>query len=69
MEEARWGLAYVLKTRFPDGYRSQYSSLSVWTDGMMAPPCQYQVVKSGLDQCPQPWPMSLGQRGSYWWKI
>lgn len=35
MEEARWGLAYVLKTRFPDGYRSQYSSLSVWTDGMI----------------------------------
>ena len=35
MEEARWGLAYVLKTRFPDGYRSQYSSLSIWTDGML----------------------------------
>lgn len=35
LEEARWGLAYVLKTRFPDGYRSGYSSLSVWTDGML----------------------------------
>lgn len=35
LEEARWGLAYVLKTRFGDGYRSQYSSLSVWTDGVL----------------------------------
>ena len=35
LEEARWGLAYVLKTRFPDGFRSQYSSLSVWTDGVI----------------------------------
>ena len=39
--------------------------LSVWTLGMMAPPCQYQVSRSGLDQCPQPWPASRGQRGSY----
>ena len=35
LEEARWGLAYVLKTRFPDGYRAQYSSLSIWTDGVI----------------------------------
>ncbi len=35
LEEARWGLAYVLKTRFPDGFRSQYSSLSIWTDGVI----------------------------------
>ncbi len=35
MEEARWGLAYVLKTRFGDGYRSSYSSLSIWTDGVI----------------------------------
>ena len=35
LEEARWGLAYVLKTRFGDGYRSQYSSLSIWTDGII----------------------------------
>lgn len=35
MEEARWGLAYVLKTRFGDGYRAQYSSLSIWTDGVI----------------------------------
>ena len=35
LEEARWGLSYVLKTRFNDGYRSQYSSLSIWTDGVI----------------------------------
>lgn len=35
LEEARWGLAYVLKTRFGDGFRSQYSSLSIWTDGVI----------------------------------
>ena len=35
LEEARWGLAYVLKTRFGDGFRSQYSSLSIWTDGII----------------------------------
>lgn len=35
LEEARWGLAYVLKTRFSDGCRTQYSSLSIWTDGII----------------------------------
>ena len=35
LEEARWGLSYVLKTRFGDGYRSSYSSLSIWTDGVI----------------------------------
>jgi hypothetical protein len=35
MEEAKWGLDYVLKTRFSDGYRSAYSSSSIWTDGVM----------------------------------
>ena len=33
LEEARWGLSYVLKMRFGDGYRSSYSSVSIWTDG------------------------------------
>lgn len=35
LEEAKWGLDYVLKTRFGDGYRSVYSSCSIWTDGVM----------------------------------
>ena len=35
LEEARWGLDYVMKVRFGDGYRSSYSSLSIWTDGII----------------------------------
>ncbi len=35
LEEARWGLDYVLKVRFGDGYRSGYSSTSIWTDGVI----------------------------------
>lgn len=34
-EEAKWGLDYVLKVRFGDGYRSSYSSTSIWTDGVI----------------------------------
>ena len=35
LEEAKWGLDYVLKVRFGDGYRSSYSSTSIWTDGVI----------------------------------
>ena len=35
LEEARWGLDYVLKTRFGDGYRCISTSKSCWTDGIM----------------------------------
>ncbi|MBQ3080386.1 MAG: glycoside hydrolase family 9 protein [Clostridia bacterium] len=35
LEEARWGLDYVMKVRFGDGYRSSYSSTSIWTDGVI----------------------------------
>ncbi len=35
LEEARWGLQYVLKMRFGDGFRSSYSSPSIWTDGII----------------------------------
>ncbi len=35
LEEAKWGLDYVLKVRFGDGYRSSYSSASIWTDGII----------------------------------
>ncbi len=34
-EEARWGLNWVLKTRFGDGYRSTGQNVSYWTDGIM----------------------------------
>lgn len=35
LEEAQWGLDYVLKTRFGDGWRAVYSSSSIWTDGII----------------------------------
>lgn len=35
LEEAKWGLDFVLKTRFGDGYRLSYSSCSIWTDGII----------------------------------
>ncbi len=35
LEEAKWGLDYVIKMRFGDGYRGTYSSSSIWTDGVI----------------------------------
>ncbi len=35
LEEARWGLNWVLKTRFGDGYRSTGQLVSYWTDGII----------------------------------
>jgi len=33
--EAKWGLNWILKTRFGDGYRSTGQLISYWTDGIM----------------------------------
>ncbi len=35
LEEAKWGLHWVLKTSFGDGYRSTGQLISYWTDGIM----------------------------------
>ena len=35
VEEARWGLDWVLKTTFGDGFRNQGSISSRWTDGIL----------------------------------
>jgi hypothetical protein len=34
-EEARWGLDWVLKTRFGDGYRCTWATMDFWTDGIL----------------------------------
>ena len=34
-EEARWGLEWLLKTRFGDGYRSVWATMDLWTDGIL----------------------------------
>ena len=35
LEEAEWGLNWVLKTSFHDGFRSTGQNISYWTDGIM----------------------------------
>jgi Glycosyl hydrolase family 9 len=35
LEEAKWGLAWMLKTSFHDGYRSTGQLISYWTNGIM----------------------------------
>jgi len=35
IEEARWGLAWILKTRFGDGYRVTWGTMDYWTDGKL----------------------------------
>src|SRR3984893_15720468 len=35
MEEATWGLRWVLKTSFGDGYRTTGQLISYWTNGVM----------------------------------
>jgi hypothetical protein len=34
-EEAVWGLEWMLKTRFGDGYRSVWATKDMWTDGII----------------------------------
>jgi len=33
--EARWGLDWILKTRFDDGYRCTWATMDFWTDGII----------------------------------
>jgi len=35
LEEARWGLDWVLKVRFPGGYRIGFASMNTWTNGII----------------------------------
>ena len=34
LEEAGWGLDFILKCRFGDGYRASSAGIAIWTDGM-----------------------------------
>ena len=34
-EEALWGLEWLLKTRFGDGYRAVWTTMDLWTDGII----------------------------------
>ncbi|SDK73327.1 N-terminal ig-like domain of cellulase [Pedobacter sp. ok626] len=35
LEEAKWGLNWVLKNRFGDGFRSNWATYDMWTDGIV----------------------------------
>lgn len=35
IEEGKWGLDWILKTRFGDGYRSVWATMDFWTDGII----------------------------------
>jgi len=35
LEEARWGLDWVLRVRFPGGYRIGFASNNIWTNGII----------------------------------
>lgn len=35
MEEANWGLDFILRMRFGDGYRASHAALRRWTDGLI----------------------------------
>jgi hypothetical protein len=35
LDEARWGLDWVLKVRFPGGYRIGFASNNIWTDNVV----------------------------------
>ena len=35
LDEARWGLDWVLKVRFPGGYRVGFASNNIWTDNVI----------------------------------
>src|SRR5688572_6809530 len=35
IEEAKWGLEWVLKVRFPGGYRVAFASHNLWTNGVV----------------------------------
>lgn len=35
LEEAKWGLDWVLKNRFGDGFRSNWATYDMWTDGII----------------------------------
>lgn len=35
LEEARWGLDWVLRVRFPGGYRIGFAGMNIWTNGIL----------------------------------
>lgn len=51
MEEANWGLDFVLRTRFGDGYRASGAGIRRWTDGLIGnmDDCETRVQNNSFD--------------------
>lgn len=51
LEEANWGLDFVLRTRFGDGYRASGAGIRRWTDGLIGnmDDCEARVHNSSFD--------------------
>lgn len=45
MEEARWGLDFILNSRFGDGWRASSMGLLHWTDGVVGTPDDITTVR------------------------
>lgn len=45
MEEAQWGLEFILKNRYGDGYRASSVGLLIWQDGKFHSPDDIQTVR------------------------
>ncbi|MDH6358718.1 glycoside hydrolase family 9 protein [Parabacteroides sp. PF5-9] len=50
LDEARWGTAWLMKTRFGDGYRATWSTKDMWTDDIIGNSDDYQSNASNSPQ-------------------
>jgi len=50
LEEARWGMDWILKTRFGDGFRTTWSVKDMWTDHIIGNSDDYQSRASNSPQ-------------------
>lgn len=50
LEEARWGIAWILKTRFGDGYRNNWATKDMWTDNIIGNSDDYQSTANNGSQ-------------------
>ena len=50
LEEARWGAAWVMKTRFGDGFRNTWATKDMWTDDIIGNSDDFQSRASNSPQ-------------------
>jgi hypothetical protein len=50
LEEARWGVAWLMKTRFGDGYRNNWATKDMWTDNIIGNNDDHQSAASNSPQ-------------------